>query len=216
MNPEKRVLKVMKYFFVKQTAYYIYFVTRIKVKIINKELEPKEKYLVVSNHKSNFDPFLLYRCLKTNPFALVTKPANTTIMVFGPWIKYSGSLVIDKNDNFAAVKSIAQAVKYIKSGEASVGIYPEGKRVFEEGMIDFHPGSFKIATKAQCPILIASSKNTEQIKFRFPKRTNVTLKYIKVLQYEDYKDMNTQELAQYCHDLIFNDLYPNGVTKKSR
>lgn len=197
------------YFFVKETAYLIYFAANIKVKLINKEIEPKEKYLVISNHRSNFDPFLFYRTTKTFPLAGVTKPGNLEVPIFGWWIKYTGSIVIDKDDNFAAVKSIARAVKDIRNDESSVLIYPEGKRVFDDGMIEFHPGSFKIATKSKCPILVTSTRGTNDVKNRFPRRTHVTLKYIKVLTYEDYKDMNTQELAKYCHDLIYNDLYGN-------
>ena len=198
------------YFIVKETAGMIYFASNIRIKKYNMELEPRdEKYLLVSNHKSNFDPFLLYNVLKTNPLSLVTKPQNTEIPIFGPWIKYTGSIVISINDNFAAVKGIAQAINYIKNGITTVGIYPEGKRYFDEGMLDFHAGSFKIATKSKCPIVVAAGKNTEQIKFRFPKRTKVEFKIIKVLNYEDYKDLNTQELAKYCHDLIYNELYGN-------
>ena len=200
------------YFFVKQTAYFIYFYCNIKVKVINKNIEPKEKCMIIANHRSNFDPFLFYRTTKTFPLAGVTKPGNLEVPIFGWWIKYTGSIVIDKDDNFAAVKSIATAIKDIRDGISSVLIYPEGKRVFDEGMIDFHPGSFKIATKSKCPILVASTKGTNDVKNRFQRRSHVTLKYIKVVTYDEYKDMNTQELAKYCHDLIYNDLY--GETNK--
>ncbi len=201
-NPNKLI-----YFFVKETSWFIYFFSRIRVKVYNKELEPKrEKYLIISNHKSGFDPFLLYKILRTNPYVMVTKPQNLEVPVFGSWIKYSGSIVMKRETDIESVKAVVQAIKYIKDGIASVGIYPEGKRNFEnDTILELHPGSFKIAIKSRCPIVITLSKNTENIKKIFPRKSKVEFKFIKVLRYEDYKDMNTLELSRLCYNIMVEE-----------
>lgn len=194
-------------FVVKETSWFIYFFSRIRVKVYNQELEPKnERFMLISNHKSGFDPFLLYKSVKQLPYVMVTKPQNLEVPIFGAWIKYSGSIVMKKDADIDSVKSIVQAIKYIKDDIASVGIYPEGTRNFKnDGLLPFHPGSFKIAIKAKCPIVITLSKNTEIVKARFPRRSKLELKYVKVLRYEEYKDMNTLELAEYCHKIMVEE-----------
>ena len=73
--------------------------------------------------------------------------------------------------------------------------------------IEFHSGSFKIATKAKCPIVVCSLQNSFKVTKRFPfKHTNVYVDIIEVLNYSDYQDKTTQELSDYTHNLIKENL----------
>ena len=72
--------------------------------------------------------------------------------------------------------------------------------------MSFKPGSFKIATVAQKPIVIVSMKNTEKIHKNFPfKRTIVEMDIIDVL-YDDIRTMNTIELSEKVRNIIDEDL----------
>ena len=195
------------YYIIKETTFIVIHFFRIRVKIINKELEPKEKYLLISNHESNFDPIIAFRALNANPLICVTKPANLSKPFMGNWVTYSGFVPISQDNDLEAVKSITKAANILKDKSSSVIIYPEGKRYFDDGLLPFHAGSFKIATKSKAPIVISSVRNTKIIKDRFPLRgSKVEFKIIKVLYYEDYKDMNTKDLADYSRNLILEDL----------
>ena len=80
-------------------------------------------------------------------------------------------------------------------------------RMPKESTLDFHPGSFKIATKTKCPIVVTSIKDTDKVRFNFPlKRTIVNLDVIDVLYYDDYKDLTTVDLANNCREMIVNKL----------
>ena len=63
-------------------------------------------------------------------------------------------------------------------------------------MLEFHRGSFKCATKAQCPILpIALIDSFKVLDQKGSKPVNVQIHYLKPIPYEEYKEMNTAELA---------------------
>ena len=210
LNKKEIPEKPNRFFYgiIRETAIFGLFFSRCKVKKVNCNLEPKKtRYMIVSNHKSNYDPIIAFKCLKEDPIICVTKPEILEMPVAGKWARYSGFIPILRDDIQQAATAINTAAKYIKEDKASICIYPEGTRNREDGLLDFHPGSFKIAFRSKCPIVIASTKNSMNIKKNFPfKRTTVTFKIIEVLYYDDYKDKSTSDVAKYARNLIENDL----------
>ena len=76
-------------------------------------------------------------------------------------------------------------------------IFPEGTRSkLGNQMLDFHGGTFKCVTKSKCPIvpfaLIDSYKVLDE---KGSKPVSVQLHYMKPIYYDEYKDMNTNEIA---------------------
>ena len=68
---------------------------------------------------------------------------------------------------------------------------------------DYKPGCFKIAVKSNCPIVVSSIYGTENIHKNFPwKRTDVYFDIIDVIYPEQYKDMNTIEIAKKVENLV--------------
>jgi len=181
---------------------FLFFICNIKVNIINKENLIKEPSLIVYNHISDWDPMTLMKIVHGVKVTCITKPSNLKIFVAGAFIHKAGFISIDREDNVKAIKSILEACKYIENG-TSVVLAPEGTRAKDLVLKDFKPGSFKIATRSKCPILITSIKNTNLVGKNAPfKRTNVYINIIKILRYEEYKDMTTVDIAKYCHDLV--------------
>lgn len=213
LKASKAKLKPRKFFYgiIKETTIALMIMARVKIRKHNmKEAPKKERFLIVSNHQSNFDPMLVFKCFRTYPISCITKPKNLDIPIAGGWIKYAGFIPINRENNYEAVKSITLASKFIKEDKASICIYPEGTRNFDGGLLDFHPGSFKIATKAQCPIAICCTENTKMIKKNFPyHRTVVDFSLLKVLYPEEYNKMTTIEIAEYARNLILNKLNEN-------
>ena len=74
-------------------------------------------------------------------------------------------LFLDRQDIKAGMKTILTAIDKVKSG-ISICIFPEGTRNKGENeleMLPFHEGSFKIATKAGCPIIPIAISNSAEI-----------------------------------------------------
>ena len=92
---------------------------------------------------------------------------------------------------------------YLKRGICSMGIFPEGTRTRTGKLQDFHAGSFKIAQRANVPLVIACVRDTEKASRRlFLRPTKVYLDILEVLPAEQVKAMNTRDLAEYSRNKI--------------
>ena len=95
-----------------------------------------------------------------------------------------------------------------------MAVFPEGGILTEDGKLHhFKPGVFKIAQKANVPIVVCTLKNTKDVVrnlLRF-KRSRVELNVLEVIPAETVKARKTVEIAEYCHDLMAADLGPDLV-----
>lgn len=166
---------------------------RIRVHISGIERIPKdEKVLFVCNHRSNYDPLITRCALNKWKIAFASKPENFKVPFFGRIIRKCCFLPIDLENPRKAIVTINKAAKLLKKQEVSIGIYPEGTRSKNCRLLPFHNGVFKIAQKAEAPIVVLSITGTEKISKRTPfQHTDV---YLDVL--EVFPSGNIQELKQ--------------------
>lgn len=205
-KPQTKINKVA-YWFIHQTCLVVPVL--FKARMIRSGQFPKERSLIISNHTSNFDPMPITYFAKNQPVLSVTKLDNFKLPIAGAFIWKAGFIGMDRENDFNAVKSIIRAANAIKNDQASIYICPEGTRNHhpENGMLEWHAGSLKIAFKAKCPITVVAMKNANKIAHNFwLKFTKYYIDVVEVIPYEKYKDMNTQELANYCKNLIAQKL----------
>ena len=166
-----------------------------------------EKFLFITNHQSMYDSVACVWALRGFPLAIVLKKSLMKIFMVGKYLHANGFIPIDRENPREGVKAINKATERITSGNASVLICPEGTRSGGYELGAFHNGSFKIALKAKCPIVLCSIQNSCQVKKRFPfKSTTIYFDVIEVLKYEDFKDKSTQEISDYAYEVIKNNL----------
>ena len=68
---------------------------------------------------------------------------------------------------------------------------------------EFKPGCFNLAKKSKCKIVLSCTRYTDLVnKGLLFKRHKVFYDIIGIIDYEEYKDMNTIELSKLCHDKI--------------
>lgn len=186
------------------------FYGRVRVTVEGREkLEGLGNALYVANHRSIFDPLAVMAQLPEKHIAFVSKSSNMRIPFIGTLAYGAGYLPINREDNREALKTILTAASYIKHGMCSVMIYPEGTRNLhrENDLLPFHAGSFKIAQRAACPLVILSERNTGEIRRNFPwRRTDVTIRVLEVLDAERVRSMSTNELADYTVAVLSADL----------
>lgn len=196
------------------SPFYRYFVNNIiesleifmniKTHYSGKECLPKEKFMLVCNHKAAMDPLLTMGILREYNMGFVAKRDIYKIPVIRRLMHRCFCPRLDRGDLKSEAKTIIRASKLIKAQEASIGIYPEGTRNKKsEGLLPFMSGSFKIAKKAACPIVVAIIKNAENISKNAPwKRTHVYLEFIGVLDKEFVASHNTNELSDVARAMI--------------
>lgn len=153
---------------------------RVRIHVSGLENIPKgTRFLLVGNHRSNFDPLVTWLVLRKYDIAYISKEENFHIPVFGRLIRKCAFMAIDREDPRKAIKTIYHAADLIHKDEVSVGVYPEGTRSKECVLLPFHNGVFKIAQKADVPIVVVAIRGTEKIHKQFVRR--VTDVYVDVI-----------------------------------
>ena len=192
---------------------------RVRIKKSGTEKLPDCPFLLVGNHQSVFDPMVEMLVLRKHNLAFVSKKENIAIPFGGKFMVAGGCLSLDRENNRSAVKTISEAAERMKSGQFSMGIYPEGKSnktPDEIKLLPFHSGSFKCATKADVPIVIAVIGNARDLQKRFFRLYNViTLDIIDVITPEAYKGLTTSEISDRVRDIMLKAMKKNEEKEKT-
>lgn len=193
---------------------FILWVTGAKVTIIGEENVPKDTpVLYIGNHRSYFDILLTYtRCpIRTG---YIAKKEMEKAPLLSIWMKYLHCLFLDRNDIKQGLKTILTAVEKVKSG-ISICIFPEGTRNKNESELDmlpFHEGSFKIATKAKCPIIPFAISNSAEIwEAHAPKMKpcHVIVEYGRPIYPDELEKEEKKHLGAYTQNIIKEMLIKN-------
>ena len=177
----------------------------IRVKFVGRSRLPKngQRFLYVSNHKSNFDPMIAYVLLKEYNVPFITKPENFKIPFGGKLMRIVDFQAIQRDDPLKSLDTINNCISLIKQDKCSIGVYPEGTRIHSNELGDFHEGVFSIALKAKCPIVISTVRNTEKIHKNFPKRFSyVNFDIVRTIYPEDFSDMTAKALSDMCKEIM--------------
>ena len=180
----------------------------IQVKLVGEEKLPEGGFLLVGNHRSDFDPITAMYALRGRGVTFVTKKENLDIPVGGRLIAGAGCISLDRADDRQGLVVIRQVVRRIQAGEA-MGIYPEGTRSKTGELLPFRVGCFKAAQWAKCPLVVLRTRGTENIgKNFFLRRTPVTLTVAAVFPYEQIRDLDTTEIGELVREaLTDNDAF---------
>lgn len=176
---------------------------RVKIETYGIENLPKENgFIMFPNHQGLFDVLVfLESCPK--PFAFVIKKEASKIILLKQVGAALGSLTIDREDIRQSMQVIKTMTEEVKKGRNFL-IFAEGTRSKEGNHPqEFKGGTFKSAIKAKCPIvpcaLIDAFKPFDEKSI---KSVTVKIAYLPPLYYEEYKDMNTVEIAAIVKERI--------------
>ena len=140
----------------------ICFITPLKIFIRGKEnICKKHSYVIISNHQSAYDIFLLSGFLPIN-FRWIMKKELLKVPLLGFACKKAGFIFIDRKSPKAALKSIIEVKKKLVNG-ASVAVFPEGTRSQQKEMLPFKKGAFKFAFDLELDILPVTIVNSYKI-----------------------------------------------------
>ncbi len=164
INPKARdrsLLAIVRFY-----CRFLLFLSGTKVTRIGQEKVPSDTcVLYVLNHRSYFD-ILLTLSAFPSPTGFIAKKELKKIPVLDLWITNLHGFFLDREDIRQGLKIILAAIDLIKTGTASVAIFPEGTRNKNPGdlpLLPFHEGSFKVALKTGCPIIPVSISGSADI-----------------------------------------------------
>lgn len=174
-------------------------ITGIKYVITGEEKLPKSgRFLLVGNHRSNFDPITSWMLLrKRSNICFISKKENFHLPWFGRIIRRCCFMDIDRENPRNAMQTLHKAAEMLKEDRASVGVYPEGTRSRELKLLPFHNGVFKIAREANVPIVVVVMRGTEKVKKNFPFRsTTIYVDYVDVITAEDVANTKNADIGE--------------------
>lgn len=175
----------------------------VDLKVYGKENIPeKDGFVIYSNHQGLFDVIAIVESCE-KPLAAVLKKELANIPLLKQVIKCTKSYPMDREDIKQSLQVIVSVTKEVKEGRNFL-IFPEGTRSKNKNeMLEFHSGSFKCATKSKSPIVpVAVIDCYKVLDQKGSKPVTVQIHYLKPIPYEEYKDMNTVEIAEMVKNRI--------------
>ena len=190
--------------------------TILGLKIVTKGLEqtPKDtRFLLVCNHISDLDPIVLFYSFYKSKLAFISKRENDQKPLVGQIQRKILCQPINRENDKEALKTILRCIKFIKDDEVSIGVFPEGYTSVDGKLRHFRNGVFKIAQKANVPVVVCTVKHTqESMKSMFKlKGGYVEISLLEVIPAEEAKALSTAELGERVYRTMAADLGPENV-----
>lgn len=183
----------------------------IKIEAYGLENIPKENgFMFFPNHQGLYDVLaILDVCPK--PFSVVAKKEIANIQFLKQVFACMKAYMIDRDDIKQSLQVIINVTNEVKKGRNYL-IFPEGTRSKNGNeLLEFKGGSFKAATKAKCPIIpVALIDSFKPFDTNTTSQVTVQVHFLKPLYYEDYKDMNTKEIAALVRERIQSTIREAG------
>lgn len=191
----------------------------LRIDVQGKEKLPKEgRFLLVCNHLSLLDPLVMLSRLWEYQLSFVSKKENMEMPLIGPIMHKSMCQMVDRENDREALKAIIRCIKMLKDDEVNLVVFPEGYTSRDGHLQHFRHGVFKIALKAQVPIVVCTLEGTEKAlnygsitpkHIHFGKK--VTFHILCVLPPESFQGKTTVQLGQELFDIMAADLGPEYV-----
>ncbi|MEO1245097.1 MAG: lysophospholipid acyltransferase family protein [Pseudomonadota bacterium] len=122
---------------------------------------PPGPSVVVANHASYLDGLLLKGFLPPR-FSFVIKGEMRRNPLVHFLLRRSGARFVERSGGGSAAKDVREFVRAAKEG-AALGFFPEGTFVEEPGVMDFRPGAFLAAIKAELPVVPIGIRGTRHM-----------------------------------------------------
>ena len=175
----------------------------VELVVTGKENIPKENgYMFYANHQGMFD-VLAIAATCPHPIGAVLKKELYNVPLLHQIAVCTKSFAMDREDVRQSLTVIQGVTEEVKKGRNYL-IFPEGTRSkLGNGMLEFHGGSFRCATKSKCPVVpIALVDSYKVLDQKGSKPVSIQLHYLEPIYYEEYKDMKAAELAALVRSRI--------------
>ena len=175
-------------------------------KYLLEKMEEDKAKLIISNHRSFFDCLIALSLVKQN-ITFIVKKEFEKFPFLNIWMKNVGCIFIDRKDLRQGMQVILDSIKSINDN-ISVYIFPEGTRNKNHDLLslnDFKDGSFSIAKKTNCEILMISYYNTDEVfekHIPFIKKAKVIVSTKNTEKFEDLNEENKNHIGEYYKNQI--------------
>ena len=172
--------------------------------------------MLVCNHLFIADPGIIHHYFKDSQLAFISKKENDKLPAIAQFMHKTLCQPIDREDDRQAMQVILKCIRLIKDDKVSICVFPEGATSKDGRLHHFRPGVFKIAQKANVPIVVCTLRNTPPILHNGLrlKHTDVELRLLEVIPPETLKGRTAVDISNQVHAIMAADLGPNLVAEE--
>ena len=192
----------------------IFTILPIRIKTHGLEKIPQDgRFLLVCNHLHEIDPAFLLHCFPKSQLAFVGKKETADMFLVNKVMPKLLCQMIDRENDREALKTILRCIGLLKADTVSIAIFPEGRINKFRKLAHFRPGVFKIAQKAQVPVVVCTLQNTNHVIKRLLqlKGTTVEVHLLDVIPAERLEGRTTVDIAEEVYAMMAEDLGPEKV-----
>ncbi|CDR44208.1 CYFA0S14e00848g1_1 [Cyberlindnera fabianii] len=136
----------------------------IRIKLIHGERLKMLPAIIVGNHQSTLDIFVLGRIFPKG-CTVTSKKSLKWIPFLGWFMTLSGTFFLDRSNKEKSVKTLNKALQNLKDKKRALYIFPEGTRSYAQNpmLLPFKKGAFHLAQQAGIPIIPIVVSNTSSL-----------------------------------------------------
>jgi len=139
----------------------IFVLARVDVDVVGIDKLPDNDCVVVANHASYIDGFLLKGYLPAR-FNFVIKGEMRDIPVVHFLLRRCGAKFVERDSHAGSARDARHIVKAAKDGE-SLAFFPEGTFRKDPGVGRFRPGAFVAAVRGELPVVPIAISGTRDM-----------------------------------------------------
>ncbi|WP_342268575.1 lysophospholipid acyltransferase family protein [Spiroplasma endosymbiont of Aspidapion aeneum] len=214
-----------RYTWLKKKTHKVLKIAKIKISVFGIENWLDEGLVLVPNHKSNFDPVILFAIndfAKHQPIAFIAKEEIFSSK-FGRFASIIDSIPLERGNPRSAHEAFNEAKSLIVNYKRAMTIFPEGTRHIDDKIYDFLPTALKLPQMANVPVVPVSiidtiklqekTKMIREVKVVFAKpilkekaivmKPDVLSKIVERTvrdNYNKYKEIDTKNLPVVRHE----------------
>ncbi|MEN5038205.1 lysophospholipid acyltransferase family protein [Pseudomonas sp. TWI929] len=171
---------------------------RIKVKAeVGPLLDQPPGCVIVANHQSNFDLFVLGQVVPQRTVA-IGKKSLRWVPLFGQLFWLGGNVLIDRNNSYQARKAMQKTTRVLQD-DTSIWIFPEGTRNAGEHLLAFKKGAFHMAIEAGVPIVpVCVSRYARRLRLNSWRQRSVIVRSLPPIATTGMTLQDLPQLIEQC------------------
>ena len=163
----------------------------------------KRAYVVVANHESTADPFLL--CSLPWDMRWIAKEELFKTPVIGWMMKFGGDIPLRRGERDSVKQMMDEAKRTLAAG-MPVMIFPEGTRSADGALLPFKDGAFQLAIDAGVPVLPLAIAGTRNCRPKGSKWFGEANAIVKVLEPIDSMGLDVATLREKARARIGDEV----------
>ncbi len=175
----------------------------IRIRYEELGIGPGEPYIVVCNHRSTTDPYLLG--FLPHEFVQIVNKWPFRIPVLGLYAKYSGNLNIRM---MLPEQFMQKALQLLHEGTSLV-FFPEGTRSPSREMGNFHGAAFRLALDSKVPVVPYCISGSETVMPKgscFLRPGTIRVRRLPAITWNEYKDLTAFAFKNRVWKIIDQEL----------